>query len=90
METSSPGFSCGNKLVIRLLTFAEKASQPKWKPDDLKELFDRFGSLRVAITPATRAHKEAKTNAGIFPPPNRASHGPAPSDTIIYRKQEST
>lgn len=72
-----------NMLVIRLLTFAEKASQPKWKPVDCKELLDRCGSLRVAITPATRAHKDAKTNAGIFPPPNRASHGPAPSDIII-------
>jgi len=84
VRNPSPGFVLGvTLLVIRLLTFAEKASQPKWKPVDLKELLDRCGSLRVAITPATRAHKDAKTNAGIFPPPNRASHGPAPSDIII-------
>ena len=52
----------------------KKATQPKWKPDDLKELLDKCGSLRVAIIPAARAHNEAKTNAGIFPPPNSASH----------------
>lgn len=37
------------------------------------------------MTPAARAAKEAKTKAGIFPPPNKASHGPAPRDTIIYK-----
>ena len=52
---------------------------------DLKEL-ERFGSLSIAITPAARADKEARTNAGTLPPPNNSSQGPAPRDTIIYDK----
>ena len=55
---------------------------PIWKPVDLNEL-DSVGRLRKATTPAAKAATDAKTNAGKFPPPNNASHGPAPIDTII-------
>ena len=59
-----------------------KSFHPIWKPVDLKEL-DSVGRLRKAITPAAKAATDAKTKAGKFPPPNNASHGPAPRDTII-------
>lgn len=54
-------------------------------PDDLK-LPEILGIFIVAKIPAANAATEAKTKAGTFPPPNRASHGPAPSDTIIYNQ----
>lgn len=54
-----------------------------WKPEDWCELFERLGKYLMATMPAARANTDAKTKAGMFPPPNKASHGPAPSETII-------
>lgn len=68
-----------------VLEFRFKIFHPMWKPVDWKAL-DSVGRLRKAITPAAKAATDAKTNAGKFPPPNNASHGPAPSETIICLK----
>lgn len=59
------------------------SSYQKWKPVDLYEFLERLGSLSVAMIPAPSANIEARANAGMFPPPNKASHGPAPSEIII-------
>lgn len=64
--------------------FGHEHQPNPWNPADWYEL-DSFGSLRTASTPAAREKTEAKTNAGVFPPPYRASHGPAPSDTTICK-----
>jgi hypothetical protein len=64
--------------------FGHEHQPNPWKPADWYE-FDSFGSLRTASTPAAREKTEAKANAGMFPPPYRASHGPAPSETTIYK-----
>ncbi len=42
---------------------------------------ERVGKLQEARMPAMRAEIEAKANAGPFPPPNKASQGPAPNAT---------
>ena len=41
------------------------------------------GSRKRATVPSANAETDANTNAGRFPPPNSASHGPLPIDTII-------
>jgi hypothetical protein len=43
-----------------------------------------LGSLRKPMMAATSATTEATANAGVLPLPNKASHGPAPRDTITY------
>lgn len=42
-----------------------------------------MGSNRRAATPPANAEKDARTKAGRLPPPNSASQGPIPTDTII-------
>ena len=44
---------------------------------------DILGNFQTATTAAPKPNRAATTDAGSFPPPNQASHGPAPSVTII-------
>ncbi|KAL2937875.1 Protein FAR1-RELATED SEQUENCE 3 [Bienertia sinuspersici] len=61
----------------------DKANHPTCMPADLK-LLEILGIFSVAMTRATNAATEDMTKAGMIPPPNNASHGPAPSNTVIY------
>lgn len=77
------GCLCRIYNLQRVFSLSRISSYPKWKPVDLYAFLERFGSLRDAMIPAPSANIDARANAGMFPPPNKASHGPAPSETTI-------
>lgn len=49
-----------------------------------------LGSRKTPTTPPMRANPDAMPNAGMFPFPNSASHGPAPSAMITCRCRRTT